>query len=74
MGILTLLLTLAVLFSHLPSNVAVYGNDYSGDDGNSDQDVKQKQKCKIGVFGDPKDSVSSTVPGSCDQHAYNSID
>jgi hypothetical protein len=39
-----------------------------------DQEVKQNQKCKIGVFGDPQDTVSSTVPGLCNQQAQNNVD
>jgi hypothetical protein len=45
--------------------------DYKDD---IDQDVKQKQECKIGVFGDPQDSVSSTVQGLCNQQAQNNVD
>jgi hypothetical protein len=41
-----------------------------------DQDVKQKQECKIGIFGDPQDSVSSSsmVEGLCNQQAQNNVD
>jgi hypothetical protein len=39
-----------------------------------DQEIKQKQKCKIGVFGDPQDTVTSTVLGLCNQQAQNNID
>jgi hypothetical protein len=35
-----------------------------------DQEVKQNQKCKIGVFGDPQ----NTVPGLCNQQAQNNVD
>jgi hypothetical protein len=48
---------------------------YADDNGDElDQDVKQKQECKIGVFGDPQDSVSSTVEGLCNQQAQNNVD
>ena len=57
----------------LPSLYAEYDDDdyYNG---YLDQEVKQKQKCKIGVFGDPQDSVSSTVSGLCNQQAQNNVD
>jgi hypothetical protein len=38
-----------------------------------DQDVKQKQECKIGVF-DPQEPASSTVVGLCNQQAQNNVD
>jgi len=56
--------------------ISVYADD-NGDEDNKDvldQDVKQKQECKIGVFGDPQDSVSSTVEGLCNQQAQNNVD
>ena len=56
--------------------ISAYADD-NGDEGNKDvldQDVKQKQECKIGVFGDPQDSVSSTVEGLCNQQAQNNVD
>ena len=56
--------------------VSAYADD-NGDEGYKkvlDQDVKQKQECKIGVFGDPQDSVSSTVEGLCNQQAQNNVD
>jgi hypothetical protein len=55
---------------------SAYADD-NGDEDNKDvldQDVKQKQECKIGVFGDPQDSVSSTVEGLCNQQAQNNVD
>lgn len=54
----------------------IYAEDDDDDDykGNLDQEVKQKQKCKIGVFGDPQDTVSSTVLGLCNQQAQNNVD
>ena len=56
----------------------IYAED-DDDDGyesstNLNQEVKQKQKCKIGVFGDPQDSASSTVLGLCNQQAQNNVD
>jgi hypothetical protein len=36
--------------------------------------MNQNQKCKIGVFGDPQDSVSSTVSGLCNQQGQNNAD
>jgi hypothetical protein len=55
--------------------ISAYADD-NGDDNKDvlDQDVKQKQECKIGVFGDPQDSVSSTVEGLCNQQAQNNVD
>jgi hypothetical protein len=56
--------------------ISAYADD-SGDEDYKDvldQDVKQKQECKIGVFGDPQDSVSSTVEGLCNQQAQNNVD
>jgi hypothetical protein len=57
---------------------SVYSEDEDEDDYNSstslDQEMNQKQKCKIGVFGDPQDTVSSTVPGLCNQQAQNNVD
>src|SRR5262245_14481372 len=56
--------------------ISVYADD-NGDEDNKDvldQEVKQKQECKIGVFGDPQDSVSSTVEGLCNQQAQNNVD
>ena len=43
--------------------ISAYADDDEDEDykDDIDQDVKQKQECKIGVFGDPEDSVSSTV-------------
>ena len=37
------------------------------------QDVKQKQKCKVGNFGDPEDSTSSTTFGFCNQQGQNNF-
>jgi hypothetical protein len=72
----TFLLTSALLLGGLLLMPAVYAEDDDGDDykGNLDQEVKQKQKCKIGVFGDPQDTVSSTVLGLCNQQAQNNLD
>jgi hypothetical protein len=72
----TFLLTSALLLGGLLLMPAVYAEDDDGDDykGNLDQEVKQKQKCKIGVFGDPQDTVSSTVSGLCNQQAQNNLD
>jgi len=48
-----------------------------GDEGGSQtditQDVKQKQKCKVGNFGDPEDSTSSTTFGFCNQQGQNNF-
>ena len=43
--------------------ISAYADDDEDEDykDDIDQDVKQKQECKIGVFGDPEDSVSSTA-------------
>jgi hypothetical protein len=72
----TFLLISALLLGGLLLMPAVYAEDDDGDDykGNLDQEVKQKQKCKIGVFGDPQDTVSSTVLGLCNQQAQNNLD
>jgi hypothetical protein len=74
-GILSFLLTAAVLSSGLAPTHSVYAEDDNNNGyGDTEQKVKQKQKCKIGVFGDPKHSVSSTVSGAyCDQRSHNSI-
>jgi len=55
---------------------SAYADDNGDEDHKDvlDQDVKQKQECKIGVFGDPQDSVSSTVEGLCNQQAQNNVD
>jgi hypothetical protein len=60
--------------SHLV--ISAYADDNGDEDYKDvlDQDVKQKQECKIGVFGDPQDSVSSTVEGLCNQQAQNNVD
>jgi hypothetical protein len=72
------LLTSAFLLVGLLVIPGTYAEDEDEDiddyKGGLDQDVKQKQKCKIGVFGDPKDSVSSTVLGLCNQQAQNNLD
>jgi hypothetical protein len=56
--------------------ISAYADDNGDEDYRKvlDQDVKQKQECKIGVFGDPQDSVSSTVEGLCNQQAQNNVD
>jgi hypothetical protein len=56
--------------------ISAYADDNGDEDHKDglDQDVKQKQECKIGVFGDPQDSVSSTVEGLCNQQAQNNVD
>ncbi|HEY6404887.1 MAG TPA: hypothetical protein VIX38_02270 [Nitrososphaeraceae archaeon] len=56
--------------------ISAYADDNGDEDYKKvlDQDVKQKQECKIGVFGDPQDSVSSTVEGLCNQQAQNNVD
>jgi hypothetical protein len=82
-----LILTFTLLFlasailsvgSILPYSVYAEEEDIDEDDYTSstslDQEVKQNQKCKIGVFGDPQDTVSSTVPGLCNQQAQNNAD
>lgn len=62
--------------SVVPMMTLVYAGDDS-DGSNSEtkiaQDVKQKQKCKVGNFGDPEDSASSTTFGFCNQQAQNNI-
>jgi hypothetical protein len=72
----TFLITSALLLGGLILLPTVYAEDDDDDDykGNLDQEVKQKQKCKIGVFGDPQDTVSSTVSGICNQQAQNNVD
>lgn len=71
----TFLITAALLLGGLILLPTVYAEDDDDDyKGNLDQEVKQKQKCKIGVFGDPQDSVSSTVSGLCNQQAQNNVD
>lgn len=72
----TFLLTSALLLGGLILMPTIYAEDDDDDDykGNLDQEVKQKQKCKIGVFGDPQDTVSSTVLGLCNQQAQNNVD
>jgi hypothetical protein len=56
--------------------ISAYADDNGDEDYKDvlDQDVKQKQECKTGVFGDPQDSVSSTVEGLCNQQAQNNVD
>jgi hypothetical protein len=80
-SLLTLtLFLLACAFLSVGSIVSytVYADDEDGDEYNSstslDQEMKQNQKCKIGVFGDPQDSVSSTVSGLCSQQGQNNVD
>lgn len=76
---LTLFL-LASAFLSMGSIVSytVYAEDEGEDEYNSstslDQEMKQNQKCKIGVLGDPQDSVSSTVSGLCNQQGLNNVD
>ena len=71
------LLTSALLFVGsliIPGINAEDDEDRDDFNVNLDQEVKQKQKCKIGVFGDPQDSVSSTVSGLCNQQGQNNVD
>jgi hypothetical protein len=71
------LLTSALLLVGLTLMPAIFGEDDDGDSTSStnlDQEVKQKQKCKIGVFGDPQETVTSTVVGLCNQQAQNNAD
>jgi hypothetical protein len=71
------LLTSALLLVGLTLMPAIFGDDDDGDSTSStnlDQEVKQKQKCKIGVFGDPQETVTSTVVGLCNQQAQNNAD
>jgi hypothetical protein len=75
-GILSFLLTAAVLSSGLAPTHSVYAEDDNNNGyGDTEQKLKQKQNCKIGVFSDPEDEVSYTVSGNyCNQHSQNSID
>ena len=72
----TFLITFALLLGGMLLLPTVYAEDDDDDDykGNLDQEVKQKQKCKIGVFGDPQETVTSTVVGLCNQQAQNNAD
>ncbi len=60
----------------LQSALLVISPANAGGDGDSkteiDQDVKQKQKCKVGNFDDPEDS-SSTTFGFCNQQGQNNF-
>lgn len=69
------LLLLAAAFL-LAGSLIIPGTYAEDDEDNDDydQEVKQKQGCKIGVFGDPHDTVSSTVEGLCNQQAQNNVD
>jgi hypothetical protein len=77
---LGILLTFCVTAALLQSIVLVMPLAYAGDDGDEGgsqtditQDVKQKQKCKVGNFGDPEDSTSSTTFGFCNQQGQNNF-
>jgi hypothetical protein len=48
-------------------------DDYSSST-SLDQEMKQNQECKVGVFGDPQDTVPSTVLGLCNQQGQNNVD
>jgi hypothetical protein len=43
------------------------------DDIKLEQSIKLNEKCKNGMFGDPKGSVASTITGTCSQHAENNV-
>ena len=67
-------------YALLQSVVLVMPLAYAGDNGDEGgsqtditQDVKQKQKCKVGNFGDPEDSTSSTTFGFCNQQGQNNF-
>jgi hypothetical protein len=83
---LGILFTFCVTAALLQSVVLVMPLAYAGDDGDDGddgdeggsqtditQDVKQKQKCKVGNFGDPEDSTSSTTFGFCNQQGQNNF-
>ena len=72
----TFLITFALFLGGMLLLPTVYAEDDDDDDykGNLDQEVKQKQKCKICVFGDPQDSVSSTGSGLFIQQALIYVD
>ncbi len=57
----------------MPSSYAGDGSDDADSETDIAQDVNQKQKCKVGNFGDPEDSVSSTTFGFCNQQGQNNI-
>lgn len=72
---MSVFVTASILQSLIPAMPFIY----AGDDGDSsetdiEQDVEQKQKCKVGNFGDPEDSVSSTTFGFCNQQGQNNFD
>jgi hypothetical protein len=73
-------LSVIIAASVLQSEVPVMPSIYAGGDGNDGksqtdiaQDVTQKQKCKVGIFGDPEDSTSSTTVGFCNQQGQNNL-
>jgi hypothetical protein len=55
-------------------SVGLMATPAAGSNSEANIDIKQKQKCKIGAFGDPEGSTSSTVTGLCNQQAQNNID
>jgi hypothetical protein len=43
------------------------------DDIGLEQSIELNEKCKNGIFGDPKGSVASTITGTCTQNAENNV-
>lgn len=73
---------IAIVFSMIAMSLLSIGNMvpkiYSDSDDNDrdislEQDIDLKEKCKNGIFGDPKGSVASTITASCTQHAENNV-
>jgi hypothetical protein len=52
----------------------VYSDGVNNDhDISIEQDIELNEKCKNGIFGDPKGSVASTITGTCSQNAENNV-
>lgn len=51
----------------------VYSDSDNNYDINLEQNIELNEKCKNGIYGDPKGSVASTITGTCSQHAENNV-
>lgn len=51
----------------------VYSDSDNNHDINLEQNIELNEKCKNGIYGDPKGSVASTITGTCSQHAENNV-
>lgn len=73
LGILLSVSVATSLLQPVAPAITVYAGEDSSSETDIAQDVKQKQKCKVGNFGDPEDSASSTTFGFCNQQGQNNF-